>query len=345
MKERLFNHEKLKFFLKKIYSKVGYSTLNANILSNSLVETSLRGVDSHGVRLTPHYVESTLIGRINTNPNYKFRSQSAGVQIMDADHGHGIISGLKAMKVAVELSDINGIAAVSVKNSSHFGAAALYSLYAAKKNKIGISFTNAEALVAPFGGKKAFLGTNPICFCAPCAGEDPFCLDMATSTVTRNKVLHYKENGWNLENNWAVDKNGVITFDPRQAAALFPFGGYKGYGLGLMVEILCSILTGMPFGPLIAPMHPVTKKPRMLGHFFVAIDIKKFQKVDVFKKRMKKMMSMLRKSDPATGFKNVLVAGDIEKEVYKKRLKSGIPIGGELLQKFESYSKEYSIKL
>lgn len=343
MPEKRFEHKKVAAFINELFLKVGYNSRQAKILTNSLVETSLRGVDSHGIRLTPHYVNSTKIRRINTKPKFKFYKKAPGVGIMDADNGHGIIAGIEAMKKAMALAKKTGIGAVGVQNSTHFSAAAIYSLIAAKEDMIGLSFTHAESLVAPFGGKQAFLGTNPICFAAPCAGEEPFCLDMATSTVTRNKVLHYKENGWNLETNWAVDRNGRITLDPKEAAALFPFGGYKGYGLGLMVEIFCSILTGMSFGPFIPPMHPVTTKSRRLGHFFIAIDIKRFQPVKTFKLRMKKMVKMLRKANPADDCSGIKVAGDVEKEFYKERRKSGIPIGGELLINLENFSKEYSI--
>lgn len=341
MSEKRFQYQEVKRFLEKIFKKAGYNSSQSKIIADSLVTTSLRGVDSHGIRLAPHYIKS--LERINPKPKFKFVKKSSAVSIMDADHGHGIIAGLEAMKKAMQHARKNGIGAVAVKNSTHFGAAAIYSSLAAKNDMIGLSFTHAEALVAPFGGKEAFLGTNPICFAAPCAGEEPFCLDMATSAATRNKVLHYKENGWNLELNWAVDKDGIVTTDPKAAAALFPFGGYKGYGLGVMVEILCSMLTGMPFGPLVAPMHPVTKNPRRLGHFFVAIDIKRFQPVKTFKLRMKKMVSMLRNSAPAKDTKNVLVAGDPEKNFYLERSKQGIPVGGELLVSFEELADKYSV--
>ena len=343
MSEKRISSEKIKKFLNKLFLSVGYPQIQAKQISESLVLASLRGVDSHGIRLAVHYAKAAEAGRINTRPKLKLKKTAPGTGFVNADHSQGIVAGIFAMKSAIEMAKKTGIGAVAVSNSTHFAAAATYSLIAAKNNMIGISFTQSESLVAPFGGRTAFLGTNPICFTAPCAGEEPFCLDMATSAITRNKVLHYKELNKKLEPGWVIDKFGKVTIYPEKAAALFPFGGYKGYGLGLMIEILCSLLSGMAFGPAVNPMLPVSSKKRKLGHFFIAIDIKRFESVTVFKKRLKKLLDELRDSKPAKGFKKVMVPGDPEKNEYEIRLKKGIPVPDEIMKKFNLLAEKYKI--
>jgi ureidoglycolate dehydrogenase (NAD+) len=310
-----------------------------------LVETSLRGVDSHGIRLAPHYVRAALNGRINISPKITIEQTSTTTAMIDADHTYGLTAGVQAMKHAIKLSSKHGTGVAVVKNSSHFGAAGVYTLMAARENKIGLGFTSVDSLVIPHAGTEPFLGTNPIAFAVPCAGEDPFCLDMATTRISWNKVRMHKQNNEPLPLGTAVDKDGKVTTDPKKAESLKPMGEYKGYGLGLMVEILSSVLTGMPFGSLIPHMFPLNSEKRYLGHFFMAIDPEKFQSIDVFKKRMTEMMEMLRSQKPSEGYDQVMVPGDPEKIMKKKRKKEGIPLSQEMIEDFKSIAKELKVDL
>lgn len=312
---------------------------------NGLLQTSLRGVDSHGIRLLPHYLRAARIGRINIHPRIAWKQTSASTYLMDADHAFGIVAGTLAMEKATVLAKTAGIGAVAVRHSSHFGAAALYSTAAARQNLIGLSCTNVDALVIPFGGKRAALGTNPICFAAPCTGEEPFCLDMATSTIPWNKVSTYRDSNVPLEEGWAVDAAGVPTTDPHAAVALTPFGGYKGYGLALMVEIFTSLLAGMPAATDIAAMYPLDRKKRNLAHFFLAIDIARFQPVSRFKKRLKTLLDLLRSQPPAEEFSQVLVPGDPENSCYAKRIRTGVLIPDAVREDYRKLAKEMGIRI
>lgn len=341
---KIIDYKKCRLFFEQVFKKAGVPGRISSYVINGLIETSLRGVDSHGVRLMPHYIKVFQNRRINKNPKFKFKKTSSSVLIMDADHSYGIAAGNIAMEKAIKIAKRTGIGAVAVKNSSHFGAAAIYSLLAAKNNMIGLSFTHTDSLVLPFGSKKSFLGTNPICFAAPIKGESPFCLDMATTQISWNKLMMYKTQKKKLEENWAADINGITTTESERAEFLLPVGSYKGYGLGLMIEILCSLLTGMPYGPHIKPMYPLDGNKRFLGHFFMAIDISKFQNVNIFKNRMRLLIDELRNQPVARNFQNVKVAGDPEKEFYKKRLKDGIPVLEQEFNNFITLAKELKIK-
>jgi len=344
MSEIYVDAKDIKTFFSEVFKAINIPKKIYDLVVDGLVETSLRGVDSHGIRLMPHYIRAAKSGRINKHPKITFKKTSLATAMLDADHTFGIAAGNIAMQKAIKIAKKTGISAIAVKNSTHFGAAAIYSLLAAKNDMIGLSFTHTDSLVLPFGGKKAYLGTNPICFAAPCLKEEPFCLDMATSKIPWNKLLVYRSKKQKLEPNWVADENGIATTDPEKAIALLPLGGYKGYGLAIMIEILSSLLTGMAFGPHVKSMYPLDNEKRKLGHFFIAIDIAKFEDLQLFKKRMASLVKELRSVPPAKGFSNVAVSGDPEKNMHKTRSKKGIPLLEQQGEEFISIAKELHMK-
>ena len=299
----------------------------AHHVVDGLLQTSLRGVDSHGIRLFPHYVKVVKAGRVNGHPKYKFHKGGNSVGRLDADHTYGHAAGAEAMNYVLDMACQTGCGAVSVFNSSHFGAAAYCGLMAAEKDMIGISLTHADALMLSTHGIRAFFGTNPICVTAPVEGEGPFCLDMATTTITWNKVKMHREKNQPLALNLAADAKGESTTDPHAAQSVIPIGDYKGFGLGMVVDILCGLLSGMPFGREITSMYltPLDRK-RYLGQFYMALDISKFQDVKVFKSRLKKYMDEIRREPAKDPAKPVLVPGDPEKKALAERTREGIPL-------------------
>lgn len=338
--------DKLRRFVKGVLLKARVRADVAEYVTEGLIQTSLRGVDSHGVRLLPHYLKGVKGGRINPDPKYKFKKTSASTGILDADHTFGHAAGMEAAKEAIKLAKKSGTGHVAVCNSSHFGAAAYYALEIAKHDMIGMSFTNTDALVKTYAGARHFLGNNPICFTAPCKDEDPFCLDMATSVVTFNKIKQLREEGKKAPSGVGANKHGIETTDPNEISMLLPIGGYKGYGLSMAFEILCSLLTGMPYGPHIPKMFeaPMSEK-RFLGHFITAIRIDCFQEKEIFKERLSIMMKEMRNQVPFDKKIPVQVAGDPEKKETKYRLKNGIPVNRELVSKLKKIAEENDIYL
>jgi len=322
---------------------VGVASSMYRPVIDGLVETSLRGVDSHGVRLIPHYARAVLVGRIKKNARFSFRKTAPSTGVVDADHGFGIAAGLFAMDHAMKLAKSSGIGGVAVKHSSHFGAAAIYGLRAARKNMIGMAFTDVDSLVFPYGGKKTYFGTNPICFTAPMEGEDPFCLDIATTLVPLNKILAYRAAGKTLSTGWAADAEGHPTTDPEKAVAPIAIGEHKGYGLAMMVAIFSSLLVGAPFGNAINSMFPLNSKRRNLGHFFLAINIAKFRPVIQFKKDLRRMAHALRSIRPMDPQKPVMVLGDPEKKQFSVRSKNGIPVPKHDTQAFIQLAQEFNL--
>lgn len=337
--------DKLISFVKNVLAESNVRSDVAEHVTNGLIQTSVRGVDSHGVRLLPHYLEGVKKGRINPNPAYKFQKTSPSTGMLDADHTFGHAAGMEAAKKAIELANEAGTGHVAVYNSSHFGAAASYALEIAKHDMIGMSFTNTDALIKTHSGKRPFLGNNPICFAAPCKGEEPFCLDMATSVLTFNKIRQLREEGKIAPNGVGANKDGIETTDPDDITMLLPMGGYKGYGLSMFVEILCSLLTGMPFGAHIPKMFESSmEERRFLGHFVSAIKIDCFQNKDVFKKRLADMAGELRSEPALDRGMPVMVAGDPEKKSAEYRRKHGIPVKRAEYQALEKLGAEYNVK-
>ncbi len=338
--------KKLKKFAKSALLKAGVREDVARYVSEGLIQTSLRGVDSHGIRLLPHYLAALKGGRLNPDPKYKFTRTSASTGLLDADHTFGHAAGIEAAKKAVELADKVGTGHIAVYNSSHFGAAAYYTLEIAKHDMIGLSFTNTDALVKTYAGKKPFFGNNPISFAAPMNGEDPFCLDMATSVVTFNKIRQLRELGVPAPSGVGANSAGIESTDPNKITMLLPVGGYKGYGLSAMIEILCGLLTGMPYGPHIPKMFeaPMSEK-RRLGQFVIAINIACFQDIKIFKKRLSYMVNELRREPPLDKKAPVQVAGDPEKKFMKERTKKGIPLKEVEFKALVRAGAEYGVTL
>lgn len=304
---------------------VGVDQDSAGHVVESLLQTSLRGVDSHGIQLFPHYVRASKAGRINIAPRIRIENTGVSTAILDADHAFGHRAGANAMDLAVELARKTGTGVVSVKHSTHFGAAAYFALRAADQGMLGFAFTNADSLVKAFNARSAVFGTNPVCFAAPLEHEGPLCLDMATSIVSWNKVRGRQGSGEALPLGWAFDSAGNATTDPTLAKSLNPTGGYKGFGLGMMVEILCGLLADGPIANEILTMYgaPIHAR-RSISHFLMAIDVSRFVDVRSFRARLQSLVAQIR-AMPAT-HDSVMVPGDPEKKAYLERSAAGIPV-------------------
>jgi LDH2 family malate/lactate/ureidoglycolate dehydrogenase len=320
----------------------GVAEDSARDVADSLVETSMRGVDSHGIHLLPYYVSAVEGGRINKIPDMRVVMRRPAAALLDADHAFGHHSGAVAMRLATEMAAASGAAAVGVRHSTHFGAAAFFALQASRRGYAAFAFTNADALVKAYGAGEAFFGTNPLCFSAPIDGEDPFCLDMATSRVSWNKVMNKRRGQEPMPVGWACDGDGEPTTDPGRARMLEPTGEYKGYGLGMTIDILCAGFMDGPFGRDIPPMYgSALTDQRHIGHFFMAIDIAAFVNPDRFRTRMRALVERIR-SLPPHGVPQVMVPGDPEKHAFAERSVKGIPIDDDRYAELIAISPEFA---
>lgn len=332
-------------FASAVLEKTGVRADVRSHVVEGLCETSLRGVDSHGIRLLPHYVLGVEHGRINPNPSYRFVRRLPAAGQLDADHTFGHAASTEAMRHAIAMAEECGLGAVAVHNSTHFGAAAFFALQAARRGYLAFVFTHADALILSYHGTRPFFGTNPVCFAAPADGEEPFCLDMGVGATNWNRVLQHREQGVPIPYGVAAGEDGNVVTDPAQARCLLPIGGYKGYGLAAMVEILCSLLTRMPFGRDIPPMYTTPMHQRRhLGHFLLVMQLEGFVEAREFRSRMKQLMDAVR-ADPAVPGERVRIAGDPEKEAMAERLVAGIPVDQATWTKLQALADRFGIPL
>ena len=329
----ILQSEKAKTLILEIFSKLSVNNQVAQLCAEGLVQTSLRGIDTHGIRLLPHYVAAIESGRLNPTPDLKFKQTSSTTGILDADHTLGYAAGVIAIQHAIELAKESGTGFVSVKNSSHCGALAYPCLKACDEDMIGLGFTHATPRMKSPSSKREFFGTNPLCFTAPMEKEDPFCFDSSPTMIPFHKIFHHRETQTELPEGSAADVEGKETTDPFKAIQLLPIGDYKGFGWSMMVDILAGLLSGMPVGKDVSQMYGDITQKRYLGHFFGCIRVDVFQPVKKFKSRLQELAEKVRKEPKKDEESLNMVPGDPEKKCMEIRLKKGIPINNKDLDK------------
>ncbi|MCE8031597.1 Ldh family oxidoreductase [Billgrantia tianxiuensis] len=320
----------LERFMLAVLARAGADEASASAVTRALVTASRMGTDSHGLRLLPHYVSVLQGGRVCGSPEMRFERRLPATGYLDAGNGFGHLAGYTAMRHAVEMAEEVGMGAVAVGRSSHFGAAGCYALAAAERGLIGLALCNSDPFVLLHGGRHPFHGTNPIAFAAPVADSPPYLLDMASSSIPWNRVQQYGAIGRELPDQVAADGEGRVTRTPAEVAALLPLGGadfgFKGAGLGGMVEVLSSTLAGMANGFRLLPMGgPDMSTPRGVGHFFLALKPDAFAPGDAYPARMRDYLDDLR-AQPGRGEARVLAPGDREWTCQAHRDAEGIPL-------------------
>jgi LDH2 family malate/lactate/ureidoglycolate dehydrogenase len=334
----------LEKFVVEALKKAGLDEYSTNAVATGLLESSLRGVDSHGVRLLPHYIKSAQTGRKNPKPNFKFKAKYPTLVSLDADNGYGHAAGFKAIDYAMEVADKFGTCTVGVFNSSHPGAMASFSLRAARKGYMAFAFTHADSLMLSHNGTKPYFGTNPVCFAAPREGMEPYSLDMATTKIPWNRVLLSRENNVAIGNDLVADDKGDVTTDPNLAKCILPLGEHKGYALSSMVEVLCSIFTGVPFGTSILSMYKSPmEKGRNLGQFYTVMKTDACVSAEDFAQRLTAMTKEVH-AQPRKGSSSVILPGDKEIEISKDRKAEGVPVDQSTLDAFAKLKQDYKIE-
>ena len=314
--------EKLCAFMKEVFVKVGVPPEDAGICSDVLIQSDLRGIESHGINRLKMYVDRIEEGTQHPVSKWKIAEDKGATAVIDAGHGMGHVVAYHAMKLTIEKAAQYGCSVVTVKNGTHFGIAGYYPLMAVKHNMIGVTMTNARPSVAPTFGTEPLLGTNPIAFGAPSDMPFPFLLDMATSITQRGKIEVLEKLGKPTPEGWVVDRGGKSATDSkgiledltRGEAALLALGGidelgggHKGYGLSTMVEILSAALSNANYLRETCGVKEGENVPLGLGHFFLAINVSHFIHLDLFKRIVGNIMRELSSSRKAPGDRKSVV--------------------------------------
>jgi LDH2 family malate/lactate/ureidoglycolate dehydrogenase len=233
------------------------------------------------------------------------------------------------------------------RSSNHFGAAAFWAQRISSQGMIALVVSNASPAVAPWQGKDGRVGTNPLCMSLPSTGKGAWLLDMATTTVAMNRIVKAAANGEKtIPPGWAMDSEGNPSTDTGKALTglLMPLGGYKGSGLGLMIEILCGVLGGGAMSTEVGGVH-IVERPMNTSQMFMAIDVSRFLSPQEFEVRMEYLIEKVKSSRPAQGYDEVLVAGDPEWRTEALRKRKGIPIDESLWSKLSELSDELDVSL
>jgi LDH2 family malate/lactate/ureidoglycolate dehydrogenase len=344
--------------IESLFTAWGMDAGQARIAAEVMVETDLSGVDSHGVSMLMDYESSKQNGKLNLKAVPRIVRENAVTALIDADAGLGHPASVMAMSLAIDKAKKASLAAVTVRNSHHFGAAGYYAAMAAKAGLVGMvtSATRTMAVV-PTRAKASLLGTNPIAFAAPAKRNAPFLLDMATSSAANGKVKVYGLNGRKLPAGWVLDGAGQPVTDPDAAwqilyhskqGGLTPLGGtaemssHKGYGLALMAHILGGTLSGASFSPIrVKTQKP--SDPDRLGHFFMAIDPDAFRDAGAFEDDLDEVIDVLHATPPVDAARPVLVPGDPEAASRAKRLQEGIPLPESLVIKIRAICERSAV--
>jgi LDH2 family malate/lactate/ureidoglycolate dehydrogenase len=354
------NHEALKDYVAEIFEKLNVPKEDARTTAEILVSSDLRGIPSHGVARLPRYVTGIEKGVMNPSPKITTVHETPISAVIDGGDGLGQVVGEKAMRMAIEKAKKSGMGFVAVKGSNHYGIAAYYSMMALDHDLIGISMTNSAPLVVPTFSKDLMLGTSPISVAAPADKERPYVFDAATATVPRGKLEVYNRQGKELPTGWAVDENGKPTTDAarvlknmseKAGGGLVPlggegelYGGHKGYGFSLMVDIFSAMLSGGEWSYTSYPKKEGKAMPAKVAHFFGAMRIDNFVPAGEFKSNMDGMLRALKAGNKAADQDRIYVHGEKAFEATDYNLKHGVPLEDKVIDQLKELGSKYGVE-
>ena len=330
-------YAKLFSLCQRLFVGYGFSKEQSYIITESLLKTDLSGIESHGVQRMIRYHLAIGEGMVNINAQPEIVHETPISAVIDAKDAMGQVVGYDAMRIAIEKAKITGIGMVAVRNSNHYGIAGYYATMAAREDLIGFCMTNSEAIMVPTFGKKAFLGTNPICVAMP-ADPEPFIFDAATAVVTRGKLEVYNKRSAPIPDGLALDERGLPCTDAgrvidninkKNGGGILPLGGYgeetsgyKGFGFGMICELFTAIAAGGP------PSHRtyITPGKAETSQCFWAMDYGVFGEKNAIRKNFSEMLEDLRNQPKADGQDRIYIHGEKEIESERRMRIDGVPI-------------------
>ncbi|MGJ7530723.1 Ldh family oxidoreductase [Variovorax sp. GB1P17] len=313
---------------------------HARLTAQALVEADLQGVASHGCMLLPMYVERLRAGSVKAQPKLTLVEDRPGLIVLDGDHGLGQVSSARAVELALERARLNGVAVVAVRHAFHFGAAAYWSSQIAEAGLIGAVMSNTRPLMPAPGGAERVVGNNPLSFAFPAESGQPVVIDMATSNSAMGKIRNAQREGQPIPAGWATDKEGRPTTSAAEAIAgmLLPAAGPKGFGLAVMVDLLCGGVSGGALGAEVQPLYGASERPYNCSHWFLAIDAG-----PAVAPRAANFADRIRSSARAPGISAVYAPGDLERE-RRAQNQSNLSLSAELTAQFGALSDQLSVQ-
>jgi LDH2 family malate/lactate/ureidoglycolate dehydrogenase len=325
---------------------VGLSEEDASTTAWALVEANLEGLDTHGVSRLALYVRRVKAGLAAARPSMRWRHPAPAVAHLDAANALGPVAAVAALDEAVRLAKMQGVGMVAVAHTNHAAAFSVYTERAARQGCLAMMAGNTPPAVPPWGGKSAFLGTNPLAFTVPGPAPDdpPVVVDMATSVVARGNIIMAARQQQPIPEGWAIDAEGRPTTDAQAAlaGAVLPMAGAKGYALGLMIEILSSTLSGAAWGPQVRSPYKDWHAPTNSGLWCLAVDLAPLVPQDEYNNRLGGLLDALRAVPGAPG-QRVRIPGERRATVRRQRMQEGIPLDAATRAELDALSAEVGI--
>jgi LDH2 family malate/lactate/ureidoglycolate dehydrogenase len=336
----------LEDFIARAFVAVGMPKDDAATVGALMAEADLQGSDGHGViRLAP-YIRRIKAGGMNLQPNIRVVEERAATALLDGDDGMGHLVMSRAAKIAADKARTAGIAWVGARMSNHAGPASLYARMALAEDMVGLYFAVGSANhLPPWGGLEMLLSTNPIAVAVPAGEEPPIVLDMATTVTAYGKVKAKAQRGEMMPEGWMIDREGKPLLDPKRSGEgfLLPIGGYKGYGLALIVGLLSGTLNGAAMGRDVIDFNADFASTTNTGHAIAMIDVAAFGDVAAFKQRIDALVREIRNSERMPNVDRIWLPGE---QSHAKRIaneQGGIPLAPALLQTLKTLAADLGI--
>ena len=340
-----FSPSVLRQYCYDVMTASGVDSVCAEATAEMLVDAEVTGMSTHGVSRLSIYMERIQAGIMSPNNNIRIVQEAPSALTVDAGNSLGAAAAKFTMTKCIEKARETGVCFAAVRNSNHFGTAAYYTRLAAAQDMIGFACTNLKGKIAPFGSAEPYMGTNPISVAAP-SDDLPVVLDMAPSVVALGKLILAQKLGKSIPEGWALDKDGRPTTDPAagRAGSLVPIGGAKGSGLAIMVDVLCGILSGGPYGPHLHDLY-VMDEPQGVSHFLGAIDIAHFIEPAAFKSALSAMSREIKALKKADGVEEIFLPGERSGRKAEENAANGIEVPQPVYEELLELGKPYGLSL
>jgi L-2-hydroxycarboxylate dehydrogenase (NAD+) len=326
---QVFPAKRLEAFGAAALVALGLPEADAALCAARMIDADLRGVDTHGIFRLNHYSQRIRANGINLHPEVHTVRENAVTALVDGDNGMGHVVMNFATELAIRKAAESGLAWVGTFNGNHAGAGAVYSSMPLAHDMVGMYMTVANANhMAPWGGIELILGTNPISIAIPAGEEPPVVLDIATTMTSYGKVKLAAQKGESIPIGWMVDRRGQPLTDPKRSSEgfLLPIGGYKGYGLNVVIGMLAGVLNGAAFGRNVVDFNKDVASRNNSGHMIMAMRVDNFQSVESFKREMDRVIREIRESKRMEGIERIWLPGEMEHERIRERREHGIPL-------------------
>ena len=322
----------------RVLGACGIAHADAQDAARILVTGDLMGHATHGVLRLESYGERLRSGAMDANARIKVEEAAPAMVRVDGANALGPLVGMRALREAMARARSHGVGIALARNSNHFGAIAPYCLIAAEEGFATMICSNASTTIAPTGGAETRLGNNPLGFGVPRPGARPVILDMAMSVVARGRIRAALQKGERIPDTWATDREGRATTDPKAAldGFLLPFGGYKGYGLALIVDLLAGVLSGAAYLEHVNSWLDDPEKPGNLGHFFLAIDTRVLGSTEWLARRMADFDAIIHGTVRADEAVPVRLPGEIELDRLERNRREGVAVDAALVSRLEA---------